>query len=271
MVWRLVPVLWLSAVLLTAASGCVADDNVERYPGEIFKDCKVCPELAVIPAGTFTMGASGREKHEKPAHPVTIAKPFAIGIYEVTFDEWRACFEEKACKRWPDDHLWGRGRRPVINLYYSEIRQYLDWISKKTGKTYRLPSEAEWEYAARGGTRTEYWWGDDIGQGNANCRNCGTKWSGKESAPVGSLAPNPYGLYDTAGNIWEYVQDCWNPTHLGAPADGKPRFEGKCRDRVTKGGSWYYFSKLSRSAFRYKNDVRVKSYNIGFRVLRELP
>ncbi len=271
MITRFARILVLTAPLIAAATGCVTAGEPERVPGEIFRDCDVCPELAVVPAGTFMMGANGREKQEKPAHQVTIAKPFAIGVYEVTFDEYAACYTEKACTRWPDDHKWGRGRRPVINLYYSEMRRYMRWLSRKTGQVYRFPTEAEWEYAARGGTRTEYWWGDKIGTGNANCRKCGTDWSGKLSAPAGSLKPNPFGLYDTSGNVWEYVEDCWNPTHLGAPPDGGPRHEGYCRDRVTKGGSWYYFSKLSRAASRYKNDVRVKSYNIGLRVLRELP
>lgn len=272
MTWkRTIRSLLLSAFLLAGGAACVTAEEPERYPGEYFHDCEGCPELVVVPPGKFMMGAKGIDKHEIPVHQVTIAKTFAIGVFEVTFDEWAVCLKEKGCKRWPDDHKWGRGRRPVINLYYSEILQYLDWISKKTGKTYRLPSEAEWEYAARGGTSTQYWWGDEVGRGHANCRGCGTHWSGRLSAPVGSLKPNPFGLYDTAGNVWDYVADCWNPTHLGAPADGSARTEGRCGERVTKGGSWYYFSKLSRPAYRYKNDVRIKSYNIGFRVLRELP
>lgn len=242
-----------------------------RVPGEIFMDCAHCPELVVIQAGSFVMGADGQEKHEAPAHQVTIAKPFAIGRHEITFDDYALCVRERGCAEIPDDHAWGKERRPVINLEFGEIEIYLKWLSKKTGHAYRLPTEAEWEYAARGGTTTQYWWGDAIGEHNANCRECGTQWSGKMSAPVGSLRPNPFGLHDTAGNVWEYVQDCWIPNHVNAPADGSARLNGDCRERVTRGGSWYYFSKLSRSAYRYKNDARVKSYNIGFRVLRELP
>ena len=238
---------------------------------EPFRDCARCPELVAVPAGSFVMGSDKGEKYEKPAHPVAIAKPFAIGRFEVTFDEWAYCVEEKGCFEVPDDHLWGRERRPVINLTFDDMVRYTQWLSRKTGHKYRLPSEAEWEYAARGGTGTEYWWGDAVGQGQANCRECGTEWSGKMSAPVGSLKPNPWGLYDTAGNVWEWVADCWVPSHEGAPADGSARTMGDCGNRVTRGGSWYYFSKLSRSAYRYKNDVRIKSYNIGFRVLRELP
>jgi formylglycine-generating enzyme required for sulfatase activity len=238
---------------------------------ELFRDCPRCPELVAVPAGTFVMGSDKGEKYERPAHPVTIAKPFAIGRYEVTFDEWAYCVEEKGCHEVPDDHFWGFGNRPVINLTFDDMVRYTRWLGRRTGRNYRLPSEAEWEYAARAGTTTEYWWGDEVGQGKANCRECGTEWSGKMSAPVGSLAANPWGLHDTSGNVWEWVADCWVPSHVGAPADGSARTAGDCGNRVTRGGSWYYFPKLSRSAYRYKNDVRIKSYNIGFRVLRELP
>ncbi len=236
-----------------------------------FKDCKSCPELAVIPSGTFIMGADSRYESEGPAHRVTIAKPFAMGIYEVTFDEWKACFKAHACgKVMPDDHGWGRGKRPVINITWYGARRYVRWLSKKTGKTYHLPSEAQWEYAARADAKSTYWWGNAVGKGRANCRDCGVKIS-RKSEPVDSFKPNPWGLYNVSGNVWEWVADCWNPTHIGAPADGAVRLSGDCRQRVIRGGSWYYFSKNMRSAWRFKNDARVKSYGIGFRVMRELP
>ena len=240
-------------------------------PGTLFKDCKNCPEMIVIPAGSFTMGTDSRHKYEKPPHKVTLGKPYAIGRFEVTFDNWAACVKEKGCPRAPDDHKWGRGPRPVINLTWLEMQFYPRWLSKKTGHTYRMPSEAEWEYAARGGTTTEFWWGDKKGVNLANCRDCKSKWSKKGSAPVGSFKPNPFGLYDTSGNIWEWVLDCWVPNYQGAPVDGKPRILDKCRERVMRGGSWYYISKNMRPAWRFKNDYRVKSYGIGFRVLREIP
>jgi len=235
------------------------------------QDCDTCPELAIIPPGTFTMGNDGPHKFERPAHTVTIQKAFAMGMFETTFDEWQACFDAGACgTKMPSDHGWGMGRRPVVNITWAEANTYLEWLSKKTGHSYRLPSEAEWEYAARAGTTTEFWWGDNIGLGKANCRNCGLKIS-HQSLPVDSFKANPWGLYNVHGNVWEWVQDCWNPTQNGAPADGTARLTGDCRQRVMRSGSWYYFSKNIRSAWRFKNDARVRSYGIGFRVLRELP
>ncbi len=263
-----------AVVLITCAS--LEQTTVEaaataKKPGTVFQDCDVCPKMTVIQAGSYIMGSDGRHKIERPAHKVTITKPFAMGIYEVTFDEWQACFIDSGCARVPDDHKWGKGRRPVMNITWFETQSYLKWLSKKTGYTYRLPTEAEWEFAARGGTTTEFWWGDEVGENLANCRDCKSKWSKKGSAPVGSFSPNPYGLYDVHGNEWEWLQDCWNPSHEGAPSDGSPRLDGNCQLRVIRSGSWYYFSKNIRSAWRFKNDARVKSYGIGMRVLRELP
>ena len=240
-------------------------------PGTLFQDCAVCPEMIVIPAGSFMMGSDHRHKFERPSHKVTITRPFALGIYEVTFDEWQACFIEGGCAHVPDDHNWGKGRRPVMNITWFETQKYLEWLSKKTGHKYRLPTEAEWEFAARAGTTTEFWWGNQVGENLANCRDCKSQWSKKGSAPVGSFKPNPFGLYDIHGNEWEWLQDCWNPSHIGAPTDGSARLNGNCQLRVIRSGSWYYFSKNMRSAWRFKNDARVKSYGIGMRVVRDLP
>jgi len=240
-------------------------------PGQTFKDCDVCPEMVVVPAGQFTMGSNSRHKYENPARQVIITRPFAIGVYEVTFDEWEACFNEGGCTRMPDDHKWGKGRRPVMNITWHDTKPFVEWLSRKTGFSYRLPSEAEWEYAARAGTETAFWWGDEVGKNLANCRDCESKWSKKGSAPVGSFAPNPFGLYDVHGNQWEWVEDCWYPNHEEATDDGSARVEEGCRFRTMRSGSWYYFSKNMRSAWRFKNDARVKSYGISFRVLREIP
>ncbi len=259
----------LLLLILTPAQG--AAGAAEKKPGQVFRDCAECPEMVVVPAGRFIMGTDGRHKHERPAHPVAVERPFAIGVYEITFDEWRACLEDGGCPRMPDDHNWGMGRRPVINITWHDTLPYLDWLSRKTGHAYRLPSEAEWEYAARAGTTTEFWWGDEVGENRANCRDCKSRWSGKGPAPVGSFDANPFGLYDVHGNQWEWMQDCWNPNHDGAPGTTRPRLDGDCGYRVIRSGSWYYFSKNSRSAWRYKNDVRVKSYNITLRVARDLP
>jgi formylglycine-generating enzyme required for sulfatase activity len=211
-----------------------------------------------------------RFRAERPAHLVTIAKPLAVGRYEVTFDEWKACREDGGCTKKPDDHKWGRGRRPVVNINWPEAVGYTRWLSRKTGKTYRLPSESEWEYLARAGTETEYWWGNKPGLGRANCRNCGPEISHK-SVPVGSYKANPFGLFDVHGNVWEWVQDCWNPTYAGAPKDGSARLTGDCKERVTRSGSWYYVNTNVRSAYRSKFPADAYSYGIGIRVIRELP
>jgi len=270
MLIRLIAAVVVATYVFMELTSDEADEGPSE-PGVVFQDCDVCPEMTVIPAGSFIMGSDGRHKYERPSHKVTIAKPFAMGIYEVTFDEWQACFDDGGCSRVPDDHKWGKGRRPVMNISWYETQPYVEWLSKKTGHTYRLPTEAEWEFAARGGTTTEFWWGDKVGENLANCRDCKSQWSKKGSAPVGSFAPNPFGLYDVHGNEWEWLEDCWNPTHEGAPGDGSARMDGNCDLRVMRSGSWYYFSKNIRSAWRFKNDARVKSYGIGMRVMRELP
>lgn len=259
--------LFASIAVTTVA--CAETVQPKRFAG--IQDCEACPELAIIPPGAFTMGNDGPHKYERPAHTVTFNKAFAIGMFEVTFDEWQACFDEGACgTEMPDDHHWGQGQRPVMNITWADANAYAAWLSKKTQKTYRLPTEAEWEYAARAGTDSEFWWGDEVGLSKANCRDCGPEIS-HQTQPTDSFAPNAWGLYNVHGNVWEWVQDCWNKTHEGAPTDGSARLEGDCRQRVMRSGSWYYFSKNIRSAWRFKNDARVKSYGIGLRVVRELP
>ena len=247
-----------------------AFDGREIISGRIFKDCAVCPEMVTIPSGTFIMGSGNVKRNELPIHKVTIHKPLAVSRFEIIFDEWDACHLEGGCSRNVDDRGWGRGNRPVINVRYSDIKEYINWISKKTNQLYRLPSEAEWEYVARAGTTTEYWWGDKMINGYANCRGCGTKWSGRMSAPVGSFKPNPWGLYDLHGNLLEYVEDCWINKHKNVADDASPTITSNCQSRVIKGGAWYYLPKASRSAYRARNDTRVFSYFIGFRVFREL-
>jgi formylglycine-generating enzyme required for sulfatase activity len=236
--------------------------------GETFRDCQECPEMVVVPAGSFDMGASA--EYENPAHRVSISKQFAIGRYEVTFDEWDRCADEKGCKFRPDDREWGRGKRPVINLSWLDAKEFVSWLSQKTGKTYRLPSEAEWEYAARAGTTTAYWWGQNVGSRQANCRECNSG-AGSQTQPVGSYPPNPFGLYDTSGNAAEWVEDCWNDNYRGAPKDGSAWTTGQCRLRVLRGGAYDSAAKYVRSAarFRYDSDVRYSAN--GFRVFREMP
>ena len=247
-----------------------ADAATGLQPGDEFRDCPQCPKMVVIPAGKFVMGSNKGLKRELPLHQVTIPKPLAFGRFEVTFHEFDACHDAGACKKKPFDRGWGRGRRPVMNVLIGDIAEYTAWLSKKTGKRYRLPSEAEWEYAARAGTKSGYWWGDDMRPGAANCRNCGTEWSGHKTAPVGKFEPNPWGLYDMHGNVLEITKDCWNTSHDNAPSDGSERTDGDCKSRVIKSGAWYYLPKVSRSASRARNDGRIISYFIGFRVVREM-
>jgi formylglycine-generating enzyme required for sulfatase activity len=236
-------------------------------PGESFRDCQGCGEMVIVPAGAFDMGSN--TEYENPAHRVTIAKPFAIGRYEVTFDEWDRCVEDKGCTAQPDDREWGRGDRPVINVSWLDAKAFAAWLSQKTGQTYRLPSEAEWEYAARAGTNTAFWWGRDVGSGQANCRECNTG-STQQTTPVGSLKPNPFGLYDTSGNAAEWVEDCWNDNYRGAPKDASAWTTGQCRLRVLRGGAYDSQAKSVRSTsrFRYDSDVRYSAN--GFRIVREL-
>jgi formylglycine-generating enzyme required for sulfatase activity len=218
------------------------------------KDGGEGPEMLVIPPGSYLMGASENDNEagndEKPAHRVTIARPFAIGRYAVTFDEYdRFC----AATRWygPNDYGWGHGRRPVIFVSWEVAVAYCAWLTAQTGKTYRLPTEAEWEYAARAGTTTAYWWGNEIGRGNANCWRGGTKWGNKKTAPVGSLKPNPFGLYDTVGNVLEWVQDPWHDNYQGAPVDGSEwRGGGDTARRVCRGGCWYFAPEGARVSSR---------------------
>ena len=238
--------------------------------GDIFRDCPDCPEMIVAPAGLFTMGSNGKRKAERPAHSVKVLAPFAVGRYEITFDQWNACLKDGVCNHKPDDHNWGESNRPVINVTWYQVQTYLLWLSRKTGHFYRLPSEAEWEYVNRSGTTTDFWWGNKPGINNANCKDCKSPWSAKSSAPVGSFRPNPFGLFDTVGNVFEWVSDCWNPNHEGAQNSTAPRTTGNCDFRVIRGGSFYYFNTVSRASYRAKNPPEVKSYWLGFRVIREL-
>ncbi|CAA7616624.1 conserved exported hypothetical protein [Candidatus Terasakiella magnetica] len=234
---------------------------------EEFSACADCPPMVVVPAGSFIMGDNkGHSAAERPTVSIRFPRPFALGRTEVTFDQWQLCVDAGACRGGQDDHEWGRGKRPVINVTWADARAYAAWIGKKSGLACRLPSESEWEYAARAGTTTGFWWGDTPGGDKANCRDCLGKEPPYGSKPVGSFAANPWGLYDMNGNVWEWVEDCWTPDHVTpAPAD-----TATCGERVTKGGSWYYFSAMSRASARAKMDSRVWSYNIGIRVLCEI-
>ena len=216
----------------------VANEKRCLKPKDVFKDCDTCPEMVVVPAGEFMMG-SEKNPNEKPVHKVTIAKPFAVGKFEVTFAEWDACISERGCKHTPDDRNWGRGDRPVMRVSWDDItNEYLPWLSRKTGNAYRLLTEAEWEYAARAGSRSKYSWGDEIGKNHANCDGCGSQWDTKQTAPIGSFQANRFGLYDMHGNVWEWVADCYKDSYANAPSDGRGAPDVPGCSRVIRGGSW---------------------------------
>jgi len=244
--------------------------------GTAFRDCAECPELVVVPPGNFTMGsADGEKEHENnegPQRKVSIAKAFAIGKYAVTFAEFDACNAAGGCALRLNDGGWGRGKQPAIHVSWDDARTYLAWLSKKTGHAYRLPSEAEWEYAARAGAATRYSWGDTIGRNNANCAGCGSRWDGKQPAPVGSFAANAFGLHDMHGNVWQWVADCWHDSYRSAPADGTEwTVAGECARRGLRGGAFFSYPKSLRAAYRYAYEPRGRLGNIGFRAVRELP
>jgi formylglycine-generating enzyme required for sulfatase activity len=239
-------------------------------PGDVFRDCQDCPEMVVVPSGAFDMGSNANHSSERPEHRVTIAKSFAMGRREVTFEEWDQCVASGSCTNRPDDRGLGRGERPVTNVSWHDARAYVAWLSQKTGRKYRLPSEAEWEYAARGGTKTNYWWGRDAGARFANCRECGGA-PGAQAVASGTFAANPFGLFDTAGNAAEWVEDCWNDDYRGAPRDGSAWTAGQCRQRVLRGGSFDSQASLVRSSSRWRYDADVRYHANGFRVLREMP
>ena len=243
-------------------------------PGSDFKECaNGCPMMIVIPAGKFIMGSPesepDRNASEGPPHEVMIAKPFAVSKFEVTFEEWDACAAAAACPRVPDH--WGRAEMPVINVSWVDAKQYVGWLSQLTGKEYRLPTEAEWEYAARAGANTRYSWGDDPGVSNANCDGCGSQWDLRQTAPVGSFKPNGLGLYDMHGNVWEWVEDSWHENYDVAPTDGSAWLrDGDPNYRVVRGGSWRNESQHARAAIRVKRNASVRFDTLGFRVARTM-
>jgi formylglycine-generating enzyme required for sulfatase activity len=237
------------------------------------KDGGEGPEMVMVAAGSFQMGdAQGRDKSALPVRTVRIQKPLAVGRYEVTFDEYDK-FAQATKRELTNDGGGGRGRQPVINFTWQEAVEYAKWLTAQTGKRYRLPTEAEWEYAARGGTETNYWWGNEMKSGIANCDGCGSQWDKKLTAPVGSFQPNLFGLYDTAGNLWEWVEDCDHEEYKGAPTDGsawKKEDGGNCYLRVFRGGAWNYPTRGVRSSFRGRGDPSTRSATIGFRLVREM-
>ena len=235
--------------------------------------CPNCGLLMVeLPAGSFLMGApaseEGSDDDERPRHEVHV-EAFAIGKYEVTFAEWDECFDDGGCDHWPADHGWGRGRRPVIDVSWNDAKQFVEWLSERDEEEYRLPTEAEWEFAARalplpeGSNPPRYPWGDDIYPQQANYdKNVG------ETTEVDLYRPNNFDLHDMTGNVWEWVEDRWHGSHEGAPVDGSARNDGTNPHRVIRGGSWRTPAEELRSASRYYAPRNSRSDQIGFRIVR---
>jgi formylglycine-generating enzyme required for sulfatase activity len=282
-----------------------ATDRPERE----FKECPECPEMVGIPAGSFTMGSApgeaGRFDNEGPRHRVAV-KAFALGKYDVTSAEflrfleatgyrpkpcnpilnmrWRIADDGKAYPPAPSDTE--PPRWPAVCLDWKDAGAYIDWINKKARAArpaiaskqgpYRLPTEAEWEYAARAGTATSRWWGDGIGHGNANCNGCGSSYDASTLADVDSFASNPFGLYGMLGNAWQWTADCWHSDYAGAPADGRAWTSGgDCDKHVLRGGAWNNLPAFVRSAARSSAGLNGGDYDYsslaGFRVARDLP
>jgi len=235
-----------------------------------FEDGGLGPEMAVLRGGRFLMGDPTGDVDEQPATVVMLAKPFAIALYPVTFADYDHYSRETGKPR-PDDSGWGRGLRPVINVSWQDAVDYAAWLSGKLGKTYRLPIDAEWEFAARAGTRGKFWWGDAPGHGRANCSECETLWAGEKTARVGLFPPNPFGLFDMAGNVWEWIADCYHASMQGAPSDGRAREKAAgCGKRVIRGGAWSFPPKEMRTANKWRDFPSRSSDDTGFRLVREL-
>lgn len=310
---RHLPALALS---LCAGAGCSADQTAPgkaAAPGAEFQDCDECPLMLVVPAGAFTMGAAAEEENpgadEQPAHPVVMEQPFAVGKFEVTRGEYAAfvrdtgrshdggCYfrtgptpENDPALNWRNTGYSQTDSHPVVCVSWTDARAYVAWLSEQTGKSYRLPSEAEWEYAARAGTTSARYWGssedDGCAYANGADRSGETDLAGwaiadchdghTYSAVVGSFKPNAFGLHDMLGNVAEWVADCWNDAYDGAPTDGSAWTSGDCSRPILRGASWHDDPRFLRSANRYgfyaagPDSKNVRYRNFGFRVARTL-
>jgi formylglycine-generating enzyme required for sulfatase activity len=308
---------FLALFTVLYCAGCAAtghhffQNDAPHAVGAKFRDCRDCPEMTVLPAGSFTMGSPDdedlRSAQEGPRHVVTIAHPFAIGIYHVTREQFavfaretgrpkaKACivFQDGGAKEtegadWSAPGFAQTGRDPVLCDDWDDVHDYIAWLNAKLGLTggraYRLPTEAEWEYADRAGTTTRFYWGDSA---EIACRYGNTADESAKRAypflktvacddgfaatsPVGSFPPNGFGLYDMAGDVFDWIQDCWHPSYDGAPADGSAWTTGDCHEHVIRGGSLGHVPRLMRSAYRFKDPVEHRSVFLGFRLARDV-
>ena len=229
---------------------------------------RLAGEMVDIPGGTFRMGDLSDDGNirGRPVHSVTVPA-FRMGKYEVTFAQWNACVADGGCGGYtPLDAGWGRDNRPVITISWDDVQGFVDWLNEKTDGNFRLPTESEWEYA---GSTTKYSWGNNIGSNRANCDGCGSRWDDDRTAPVGSFSANAWGLHDMHGNVWEWVQDCWNGSYVGAPTDGSAWISGDCGQRVVRGGSWANGPVFLRSDIRFENDRSYRGALHGFRLAQD--
>ncbi len=282
--------VWFAALSLAAvlSAGAVAPSSAAetaKHPAPaashpmIIKDCRDCPQMVAVPAGEFMMGSPGSEPHRgaEAQHVVTIFRAFAVSRFEITFAEWDACVADGGCGGYRPEAPWGRGRMPVVNVNFANAQAYAAWLSRKTGHRYRLLSEAEWEYAARGGAKGAYASGPTISAKDANFdasekTELNVKGAARGKAvAVGSFRPNAFGLYDMHGNVWEWTADCWNDEYgASAPRDGAPALTGDCNGHVLRGGSWEDGAADVRAAARVANAATDRSWSDGIRVAREL-
>ena len=249
--------------------------------GRSFKDCSECPDMVVAPPGRFMMGSPGDEPEQRagegPQHDVTIKKPFALGKFTVTFAQWDACAASGGCGGYrPKDEGWGRGDRPVMNISWNDAKAYVAWLSARSGKQYRLPTEAEREYATRAGTATPFWWGATLTPEQANYDGTYVYKGGGEigenrqkTLPVNSFEPNPWGLYQVHGNVYDWVEDCMTITTKG-PSDSSPQTKGNCINRALKGGCWSSSAAYLRAAYRTVGNPTMRTPFNGLRVARSI-
>jgi formylglycine-generating enzyme required for sulfatase activity len=233
------------------------------------KDCDACPLMVALSPAPFTMGSNNSDPSERPAHKVALRTPFAIGKVEVTVGQWAQCVKASVCPSVPSAANAAENL-PMRDVSWDEAQLYLKWLSTVSRRPYRLPTEAEWEYAARGGTTSRYWWGEQMKGGNASCKGCGEPWKAEAPPPAGSFVANPFGLLDMNGSVWEWVQDCWHSSYKGAPADGSAWADGSCQSRVIRGGSWREDGSYMLTTTRFKYDASVRQSQNGFRVARSL-
>lgn len=257
--------------LLTASCTATPEKPISADPtiyksGSLIQDCVDCPKMVVVEPGSFDMGSRRGKTDEKPRRQVTLRHGFAVGMYEITFQEWTSCVEEGGCRHTPEDEDWGRAQRPLVNVSWNDAQDYIAWLNIKTGMDYRLLSEAEWEYAARAESNAI----DISGQGIGNCRYCysDSARSADMTVPVGQYPANAFRLHDMLGNVWEWVGDCYVPTYRGAPADGVAREKSNCEARSIRGGSWKSFYGQTRAANRGRAEQDARRNDIGFRVAR---